>query len=151
MDPITAIVAALAAGATAALKDTASEAVKDAYGAVKSLIKKQFGSVDVDQLEKNPESAGRQATVKEELEATEAASSIELLAAAQALLEKIEALGPQEAMSTGVDLEKIKAANIAIRGVTASGSGVVARDVEASGDLTIENVRAGGAEPPKKA
>ena len=151
MDPISAIVAALAAGATAAFKDTASEAVKDAYGAVKSLIKKQFGSVDVEQLEKNPESAGRQATVKEELEATDAASSKELLAAAQALLEKIESLGPREAAATGVDLEKIKAANIAIRDVAASGSGVVARNVEASGDLTIENVRVGGAEPPKKA
>lgn len=151
MDPISAIVAALAAGAAAAFKDTASEAVKDAYGAIKSLIAKQFGSVDIEQLEKNPESAGRQATVKEELEATDAASSKELLAAAQALLEKIESLGPQEAAETGVDLEKIKAANIAIRDVAASGSGVVARDVEASGDLTIENVRAGGANSPKKA
>jgi hypothetical protein len=151
MDPISAIVAALAAGAAAALKDTASEAVKDAYGALKSLIGSRFGSVDVEQLEKNPESAGRQATVKEELQATDAARSTELLAAAQDLLERIESLGPQQAAATGVDLEKIKAANVAIRDIAASGSGVIARDVEASGDLTIENVRAGSAEPPKKA
>ncbi len=42
MDPITLILTALAAGATAAAKDTAGTAVKDAYEALKTLIKNQF-------------------------------------------------------------------------------------------------------------
>ena len=42
MEPVTLIVGALAAGAAAAAKDTASQAVKDAYGGLKSLILKQF-------------------------------------------------------------------------------------------------------------
>ena len=42
MDPISAILAALAAGATAATKDTASQAVKDAYVGLKALVRKRF-------------------------------------------------------------------------------------------------------------
>jgi hypothetical protein len=41
MDPISAILAALAAGAAAAAKETASSAIKDAYVGLKSLIKKK--------------------------------------------------------------------------------------------------------------
>ncbi|MBD2494502.1 hypothetical protein [Nostoc sp. FACHB-280] len=42
MEPITLILTALAAGATAAAKDTAGTAVKDAYEGLKTLIKNQF-------------------------------------------------------------------------------------------------------------
>ncbi len=42
MDPVSVILAALAAGATAATKDTASQAVKDAYAGLKALVKKRF-------------------------------------------------------------------------------------------------------------
>ncbi len=42
MDPISVVLAALAAGATAATKDTASQAVKDAYAGLKALVKKHF-------------------------------------------------------------------------------------------------------------
>ena len=39
MEPISLILAALTAGATAALKDTAGEAIKDGYIALKTAIK----------------------------------------------------------------------------------------------------------------
>src|SRR5438105_3338489 len=42
MDPVSLILAALAAGATAATQDTASQAVKDAYAGLKGLVKKCF-------------------------------------------------------------------------------------------------------------
>jgi hypothetical protein len=42
MDPITLIVAALAAGAAAGVGDTASQAIKDAYAGLKALIKRRF-------------------------------------------------------------------------------------------------------------
>ena len=44
MDPVSLIVAALAAGASAALKDTATEAIKDAYNGLKSLLKRKLGN-----------------------------------------------------------------------------------------------------------
>ena len=43
MDPISLIVAALAAGASTALKDTAGDAIKNAYNGLKSLLKRKFG------------------------------------------------------------------------------------------------------------
>ena len=42
MEPLTLIVSALVAGATAALQETASQAVKDAYAGFKALIQKRF-------------------------------------------------------------------------------------------------------------
>jgi TPR repeat protein len=42
VDPISVVLAALAAGATAATQDTASQAVKDAYAGLKALLKKRF-------------------------------------------------------------------------------------------------------------
>ena len=42
MDPITLIESALVAGAAAATKDTASEAIKDAYHSLKNLLLRKF-------------------------------------------------------------------------------------------------------------
>lgn len=42
MDPVSLILAALAAGATAAAQDTAEKTVKDAYTGLKALVKKRF-------------------------------------------------------------------------------------------------------------
>ncbi len=44
MDPVTLIVSALTAGATAALQETAGTAIKDAYQGLAGLVKKKFGS-----------------------------------------------------------------------------------------------------------
>jgi hypothetical protein len=50
VDPVSLIVAALAAGASAALKDTAGEAVKDAYAGLKSLLKRKLGDKQAAQV-----------------------------------------------------------------------------------------------------
>ncbi len=42
MEPIALIIGALAAGATAAAKDTSSQVVKDAYAGLKTLIQRRF-------------------------------------------------------------------------------------------------------------
>jgi hypothetical protein len=42
VDPVSVVLAALAAGAIAAAKDTASQAIKDAYAGLKALVKKRF-------------------------------------------------------------------------------------------------------------
>ncbi len=96
------IIAALIAGATAAAKDTAGVAVKDAYNGLKELIKKKFGDktdlVDaVDKLEKKPDSEARKATVKEEVETAKVDGDPEILKLAQDLLNKLkEQPGGQE-------------------------------------------------------
>lgn len=42
MDPITLILTALAAGATASIKDTSGQAIKDSYNGLKALIQRKF-------------------------------------------------------------------------------------------------------------
>jgi hypothetical protein len=47
MDPISAIVTAIAAGAAAATKDVAAETVKGAYKALKELVTRKYAAVDL--------------------------------------------------------------------------------------------------------
>ena len=88
MDPITtAIVAAIAA--------VSSSAIKDGYSALKALLKKKFGEKSelleaVNNLEAKPDSEGRKTTLKEEVEAVKANNDPEIVQLAQSLLEKIK-------------------------------------------------------------
>jgi hypothetical protein len=77
----------------AALGQLAEPAVKDAYEAVKALLVRKFGKPSdvvkaVEALEAKPDSAGRQATLTEEMSSSGATRDGELLQLAQALLEK---------------------------------------------------------------
>jgi hypothetical protein len=97
-DPITLIVAALAAGAAAAAKDVSVEAVKDAYHGLKALIVDKFGdkgdvTAALDQAEKRPDSEARRAVLKEELAHAGADKDTELLAQAQAFLDLLKQHG----------------------------------------------------------
>ncbi len=88
MDPITtAIVAAIAA--------VGSSAIKDSYSALKALLKKKFGEKSdlveaVNKLEAKPQSEARKATVQEEVEAVKASDDPEIVQLAQSLLEKLK-------------------------------------------------------------
>lgn len=88
MEPVsTAIVAALGM--------LTEKVVQDAYGGLKALLVKKFGTdselvATADALEKHPDSAGRRETLKEEIAAARADADEEILAAAQALLEAIK-------------------------------------------------------------
>ena len=88
MDVITtAIIAALAA--------LSKDAIKDSYNALKSALKKKFGSdsdvVDaVNKLEKTPDREDRKATVKAEVEMAKANDDQEIVQLAQDLLNKLK-------------------------------------------------------------
>lgn len=97
MDPITLILSALLAGATAAAKDTASEVVKDAYHGLKALIQSKLsGKSDADKAlsdyEKKPE-GWREDRVKEALTEAAADKDDAIIKAAQALLAKADPQG----------------------------------------------------------
>ena len=101
MDPISLIVAALAAGAIVGVKDTADQVVKDAYTGLKTLIRRRFAGnreaeEALDQSERQPES-GR-ALLADHLRAAGAADyddddDDELIIAAQALLKQADPAG----------------------------------------------------------
>ncbi len=96
MDPVmTAIVSALAMGVASSVTTIVEKNIVDAYGALKSVIKKKFGeNSDVvkamNDLEDKPESSGRKATLNEEVVAAKADQEAEIIKIAQALLEQIK-------------------------------------------------------------
>jgi hypothetical protein len=73
MDPITAaIVAAASAGAISGLTEASKTAITDAYSKLKALLTKKFGGESdvvhaVNEVEAKPDSAGRKATLQEEV------------------------------------------------------------------------------------
>ena len=144
MDPLMSLVTALAAGAAAALQSTVEQVVKDGYTALKGLIQRKYAQVDVNQIEANPTSKNRRGVVEEELAAAGADKDAEVLQQAQVLLEAIQRQTPQAAAAIGVDLQDIEGASLAIRRVTATGTGVKVKGAKLSGDMTVEDVQAGG-------
>src|SRR5215210_7285808 len=122
MDPISIIVAALAAGAVAGLKPTAEQAVKDTYAGIKALIQRKYRSVDLSSLEKKPESETKRASVAEDLTDAGAAQDVELLERAKALLDAVAHHDQAAARAIGVDLEDVRAAALRIQEVTAEGT-----------------------------
>jgi hypothetical protein len=148
MEPLTSIVTALAAGAAAALQSTVEQAVKDSYGALKTLIQRKYARVNLEQLEANPSSKSRRGVVEEDLAAVKVDQDAEVLQHAQVLLEAIQSRAPESAAAIGVDLKEIEGAALAIQRVTASGAGVKVERGKFSDDITIEDVRAGGSGGP---
>jgi hypothetical protein len=95
MEPVTAIIGAIAAGATAAAKDTASQAVKDAYSGVKSLILEHFsnknktdGEMVLTNYTTKPDIW--QEPMKDALIETDADKSADIIAAVEKLQKAIE-------------------------------------------------------------
>ena len=105
MEPITMVVGALAAGAAAALKNTANEAVKDAYAGLKTLVvdywkSKQGGdaveaereaTVLLENLESDPETF--QTPVEKKLSDIGQPPSSDLIQQAKALHELLDKSG----------------------------------------------------------
>jgi hypothetical protein len=89
MDPISLIVMALVAGASTGLKDSATEAVKDAYNGLKGLLQQKFGSHPqvekaLAEIDTSPEAAGE--ALRAGLAGTGANEDKELVVASQALM-----------------------------------------------------------------
>ena len=96
MDPVTLVETALAAGAGLGVKDTASSAVKDAYGSLKALVKKRFtGRPDTEMMlakhERSPDTW--KLPLATELQEAGAARDEELIAAARTLMTLLDETG----------------------------------------------------------
>ena len=144
MEPISAAALSLALGAGAkAGEEVVGALVKDAYEALKGLIKSRYPKVSVEQLEQAPESKSRRAVVEEDLTNAGAGQDAELLAAAHKLTELIQRQAPGVAAAIGVDLKDVEAANLRLADIAASGTGVKVEKGRFSGDIDIRGVRAG--------
>jgi hypothetical protein len=92
MDPVTlASVGAVTAGVT----KIGESAITDAYAGLKDLLKRKFGVASnvvkaAEEIEANPQSKSRPATLNEEVLAAKADQDPEILKAAEALLAKLK-------------------------------------------------------------
>ena len=139
MDPITAaILAAVAAGATAGLTEVTKKAIGDAYEALKTKIAEKFGAeselVDaIERVEAKPDSVGRQTTLQEEVQAAKADQDPDLLALADALAKAIQT---QTGKSATTMIATVKGGGAIAQGpgATAVGAGGVYIGGNASGN-----------------
>jgi len=152
MDPVTLIVAAIALGASDGVRETTKTAIADGYAAIKRRISDRFGSVsiEVEGLEREPDEELRRQLLAKKLGQVGADGDSELVALSQALLAAVEQDAPELPATIGVMIRRasvgggIEVVDVAVDG----GSGVLAEDVAAGGDLSIRGVAARGPQEP---
>jgi len=146
MDPMTAIISAIIAGATSALKPTAEQAVKDAYQGLKALINYKWEKLDISTIEAKPDSDARKAVLQEDLVDVGAQNDQELLSAAQNLLSVLSQKDPDALLSIGVKLENIDVkGNVRITDAHGDNAGVAINKATIGEDLDISGVTSGRA------
>lgn len=114
MEPTSLILAALAAGAAAAAKDTTSQAIRDAYAGLKSLVQKRFANkpeaeMALTQHEKKPEVW--QEPLKDALAETGANQDEEIIRQAQQVMKLVN---PQQASQGKYNIQIGKGKGIVI-------------------------------------
>jgi hypothetical protein len=139
MDPLSAIVAALVAGAAEAAKPTAVQVVKDAYAGLKSLIIRKFGgtAAPVQALEEKPASAPRQDVLKEELGDARADQDRDILKAMQTLIDALRQHAPQS-VSNITTINTGGGASVQ-GGVNTAGGAFIGRDQRIT-NITINSI-----------
>ncbi|MFC6739819.1 hypothetical protein [Methylobacterium tardum] len=143
MDPLSAITAALVAGSSAVASGVATEAVKDTYKGLKTVLADTYKLASTQLLEKKPTSPAAQEAVKEEIQDTPA------ILDDQAVLKKTKALQdamrqelPDHLTAWGTDIKELEAGgNIIAECIQ---GGVRGKKWKAKGDVRISRVTARG-------
>ena len=144
MEPTSAVALSLALGAgTLAGKEVVSGVVKDAYAALKDLLKNRYSKVSVEGIEQAPASKDRRAVVEKDLTDAGAGQDVELLAASQKLTELVRQQAPTVAAAIGVDLKHVEAAYLHLADVISTGTGVKVEKGTFTDGIEIRGVRAG--------
>jgi len=149
MDPVAMIVAAVVAGAASGLGEAASQAVKDAYSALKARLSSRDQQVDVDPLERMPQSQAKQDSLAEDLSAAGVADDPAVLEAAREVIAAVAQEDPAAAARVGVDLERVEAEFVRLRDVVGSDTGVRGRDWKIRGGIDIEGASGGRSPDPR--
>jgi len=151
MEPISAITAALVAGATAAASGTASQAVKDAYQGLKTLRVDGYKLVSTALLEKKPSNPAYQKAVEDELkENSGIANDKAVLEKSQAVHDALREEPPAQLVAWGVDIKNIEAAgNFIAERISGVGGGFRADSVKSGGDVRFSDIAGGGGRPGK--
>ena len=144
MEPVSAIVGALIAGASAALNETANQAVKDAYAGLKRVLKDAYSFASLALIEKQPDNATFKDAAEAELEQSAAAEDETVLTKALEVLDAVQAADPAELAAWGVDVGTIKAGrDVLLENITGLGGGLRADQIEAVQDVTLKDIHGG--------
>jgi hypothetical protein len=145
MEPvITTIVAALVAGATAATKDVATQAIKEAHQGLRSLVTRKYaGAGDaVEAIEQEPEADLERKVLAKRLDRGGAADDVELKTAAQALLDAVGDLRGVEAAAPLFDFDRLQVARDAnLSDIEALGPVFRGKNVKVGRDFKVKGVR----------
>ncbi|MFD3588361.1 hypothetical protein [Streptomyces sp. NPDC058683] len=149
MDPVSLVVAAVVAGATAGLKEQAQSAVRDAYLGLKNLIVRRHG-VEVGAVERQPDAEAEQESLREHLSAAGVGDDLSVLAAAHEVVKAVREHDAAAARAVGVDLkdvdaELIRVVNVKVRG---DATGVGLERVRTRGGIVIAGVDVDGGDSP---
>jgi hypothetical protein len=143
MDDIELVVSALALGATAGLKETASSAVKDAYGALKKAFGSRYTAIALGPLEDRPESQSKRDSLAEDIHFSAIPIDESLINAAEELLDQVERTDPSAPTIVGIDISDLRAAFLRIKNVRSDGTGVRVTRSSFGDGVDIEDVQAG--------
>lgn len=156
MEPvIITIAAAVALGAAAGLKDTASKAVTDAYAGLKKLIQDRYQqnksiTFAAEHVSEQPEDETRRQMLEVALKSADADKDTELVQAAELMLAAVDEHTPETVAGIGMDIGKLKAARLEVNNVLAAtdgGTGVKIGEAEIEGTASFSNI---GAVSPKR-
>lgn len=150
MDPVTAIVSAIAFAAPLVAKELIGASVKDAYAELKRVIATRFkrGAV-VAAVEEAPDSKAARDGLAGALTETGAAEDSEIRRLAALLAEAIRALPAADLAAAGIERVKLEAVRDAIFEGNAAAGAIRDVSLKAGQDAVFRNNRAGESGPPK--
>jgi hypothetical protein len=144
MEPvITTIIAAIVAGATAAAKDVATSAIKDAYAGLKRLIRDRYkrAAPFVEAVEADPTSEPEHQVLAKQLSQTEATADHDLKEYAQQVLKAVEALREQPRATALFDFDVLRAAgNVELEDIHSIGSVLRAKEATFEKDFKAKGI-----------
>ena len=145
------IISALVAGATARVKDVASDAVKDSYEGLKGLIVRKLGkSGAVQSVEDDPASEHAQSNLAIAISKTDVGSDAAIQQMVESLTQALEADRREgRLLRTDIDITSIAAGVDANIGRLVAAGSIRIHDVKADGNVNIMDVAAGLAPPDK--
>ncbi|TBD71602.1 hypothetical protein [Rhizobium ruizarguesonis] len=145
MDPISAIVGALIAGATAAMSDVASKGIVDAYEGLKSLIATRFKrKAALEMVEEAPESKAAHDALANALKEVGADRDPEVNELAKALATALQQMSSEDLSRANIKIGDVLAYRDAIvREVVATGDVEVGNVTGQTGDAIVSGIKAG--------
>jgi hypothetical protein len=133
------VAAVLSLAGETVLKAGVTDAVKDAYKALKTKVS-HWAAEDADQLENSPKSKARQAVVAEKVDSLPASDQETLREFAELLLRTLK----EEPRAVGVDIGRVEALDMQLGKISvSSGIGARIKSVKVTGKFSTRDIQVG--------